>query len=462
MSCSELDKHGLKYACSKWMISLQHISVVGLGRLGYPIAACIAAKGHEVVGVDLNTQTVELVNSGQPVVQEPGVPELLQKAGDRLKAITDAGEAVLTSDVTLVVVPTPSEPDGVFSNEYVLKACETIAGGLAAKSTYHIVVLVSTVMPGSTGGEIRKTLEHVSGKRCGPDFGLCYVPSFIALGTVVRDFINPDYLLIGESDAKSGDLLQELYGHVCENNPRVVRMNFVNAEITKLATNAFVSTKITFGNMIAQVCENLPAAHVDVVTSTLGLDSRIGIKYLKGGMGYGGPCLVRDSVALAALAQSTGGRALLAEATDQANRKEVGRLAALIMSKRAQDGVVGILGLSYKPGTDVVDASQGVLLAQALVAKGIPVVAYDPAAMDQAKKILGASVCFSKSAEACIQQSDLVVITTPWNEFETLNPEAFEPSGSRVLIDCWRIFDASPIAAVTDYIPLGVGPSPNG
>jgi UDPglucose 6-dehydrogenase len=280
----------------------------------------------------------------------------------------------------------------------------------------------------------------------------------VALGTVVHDFLNPDYLLIGEFDAKSGDLLEGLYKNVCDNDPPIARMNFVNAEVTKLATNAYVSTKITFGNMIAQVCEGLPDAHVDVVTSTLGRDSRIGVKYLKGGIGYGGPCLVRDNVALAALAKSNGGRALLAEATDVANQKEVGRLARIVKKKRDQNGIVGILGLSYKPGTDVVDSSQGVHLAQALVADGIPVLVYDPDAMEQARHILGESVGYSKSVESCIHQSDLVVITTPWKEFETLEPRDFAPAGSRVLIDCWRILEGSLVSGTTDYIPLGVGP----
>ena len=433
--------------------------MIGLGRLGYPIAACIAAKGHEVVGVDLNARTVEMVNSGQSPVHEPGIQDLLHKADGRLKAISDTKEAVLGSQVSLVIVPTPSDSSGAFSTRYVLEACEAIACGLSAKPDYHLVVIVSTVMPGSTEQEIRLKLEEVSGKQCGAGFGLCYAPSFIALGSVVRDFLNPDYLLVGESDVKAGDRLQELYSHVCDNDPPLSRMNFVNAEITKLATNAFVATKITFGNMIGQVCENLPYAHVDVVTSTLGLDSRIGVKYLKGGIGYGGPCLVRDSVALAALAKSTGGEARLAEATDEANRKEVGRLAALIKRNRTRDGIVGILGLSYKPGTDVVDSSQGVLLSQALAAEGISVFAYDPAAMDQAKYILGESIGFSESAEACIKQSDVIVITTPWKEFGSLNPSAFEPSGSCKLIDCWRILEDSQVADITEYIPLGVGPT---
>jgi len=434
------------------------VSVIGLGRLGYPLAACFASKGYSVIGVDLDYRTVETVNLGRSPVHEPSVQELLNVGDYDLKAITDVKEAVLDSDVTLVVVPTPSETDGSFTNKYVLNACGSIAEGLAKKSAYHLIVLVSTVMPGSTGGVISRKLEEDSGKTCGVDFGLCYVPAFVALGSVVRNFLHPDYLLVGESDPKSGDMLEELYSHLCENNPPFARMNFVNAELTKLATNAFVSTKITFGNMLAQFCEQLPDAHVDIVTSALGLDARIGETYLKGGMGFGGPCLVRDNVALAALAQSMGGQARLAEATDESNLKEVTRLAALIKAKRIQDGTVGILGLSYKPGTDVIDASQGVLLAQSLVKEGVRVVAYDPAAMDRAKQVLGESVCFSDSAEDCIQQSNLVILTTAWKEFEKLEPEAFGSSGSRVLIDCWRILEDSGVAAVTDYIPLGVGP----
>jgi len=214
--------------------------------------------------------------------------------------------------------------------------------------------------------------------------------------------------------------------------------------------------------MLAQVCENLPDAHVDIVTKALGLDGRIGEKYLKGGLGYGGPCLVRDSIALAALAQNIGVRARLAEATDQANREEVERLVALIKRKRSSSGIVGVLGLSYKPETNVIESSQGLLVAQSLLADGVPVVAYDPAAMEPARKFLGESLCFSDSAESCIQQSDLVVITTPWKGFEAIDPIVFGPPGSRVLIDCWRIFEAKEIAAVTDYIPLGVGPVSGG
>ena len=439
--------------------SLQKVSVIGLGRLGYPLATCYAAKGFEVTGVDLNPNTVEIINSGLSPVEEPGVEDLLENTDYSFEAIQDGKAAVLRSDVSVVIVPTPSGADGTFSTEFVLDACDSIGAGIAEKGSYHLVVLASTVMPGSTEGEIRIRLESVSGKTCGADFGLCYAPSFVALGSVVQDFLNPDYVLIGESDVKSGDLLEDLYKRVCQNDPPVVRMNFVNAELTKLATNTFVSTKITFGNMLAQFCESLPGANVDIVTNALGQDSRIGSRYLKGGLGYGGPCLVRDSIALVGLAKQSGSRAWLAEATDQANQKEVGRLVGLIKERSSPGDVVGILGLSYKPGTNVVDASQGLLLADALANEGIQVVAFDPAAMGEAKKLLGESVRFAESAQCCIKQSNLIVLTTPWREFEDLDPGYFAPAGSRKLIDCWRILEHSPVAEVTEYSPLGIGPA---
>ncbi len=165
-------------------------------------------------------------------------------------------------------------------------------------------------------------------------------------------------------------------------------MNFVNAELTKLSVNTFVTTKITFANMLAKICERLPGAEVDIVTAALGLDSRIGKKYLKGAVGYGGPCFPRDNLALSFLVRQLGTVATLAEATDGANRQEIRRLAELAKSKLPADGTVGILGLSYKPNTDVVEESQGLLLAQFLSAQGIPVSVYDPAGMGNAERVL--------------------------------------------------------------------------
>jgi len=436
---------------------MTRLSVIGLGKLGAPIAATLASKGFQVIGVDVDQYKVEAINRGKAPVFEPGLAELLNSVRGRLTATQNIEEAVIGTDITFIVVPTPSEPEGGFSLRYVLSACQAIAQALPQKDEYHLIVLTSTVMPGSTGGPVLSTLEEKSGKKCESDFGLCYSPEFIALGSVIRDFLNPDFILIGESDKRAGDILEELYKNVCENNPPVARMNFINAELTKLALNTFVTTKISFANMLARICERLPGADVDVVTSALGLDSRIGSKYLKGAIGYGGPCFPRDNLALAALARQIGAPATLAESTDLFNRAEVERLAALVKGKLPSDGTVGILGLSYKPNTDVVEEAQGLLLAQKLLTEGVQVVVYDPAAMERARNSLKEAK-FAKSAEECIKEADIIVITTPWEVFRSIEPLKFKQENSRkVIIDCWRLLDPRKFGKWAEYIALGRG-----
>jgi len=355
------------------------------------------------------------------------------------------------------LLPTPSEKEGGFSLSHVLPACTRIGSALRRKAAFHLVVLTSTVLPGSTEGEVKRALEENAGAACGERFGLCYSPEFVALGSVIRDLLNPDFVLIGESDCSSGDLLVGLYKHFCENNPPVVRMGFVNAEVTKLALNTFVTTKITFANMLARICEQLPGADVDVVTSALSLDSRIGGKYLKGAIGYGGPCFPRDNVALASLARKLGAEATLAEATEQANRHESLRLANLVKSKLSAGGKVGILGVAYKPNTDVVEESQGMLLAQRLLADNIPVCLYDPVAARNARRLLPEAAVFSASVEECVQFGDVVVIATPWEEFKRLSPAVLNRIGARkVVIDCWRLLDCCLYDEIVEYVPVGV------
>jgi UDPglucose 6-dehydrogenase len=438
-------------------MELTTASVIGLGKLGAPMAAAIASKGLYVIGVDVDVRKVEALSSGQPPVFEPGLTDLLQAAKGRLTATSDLSAAVLASDVTFIVVPTPSEPDGGFSLKYVLQACEGIGVGLATKNGFHLVVLTSTVMPGSTGGPVREALEETSGKRCGEDFGLCYSPEFIALGSVIRDFLNPDLILIGESDPQSGTLLEQLYRRICENNPPVARMNFVNAELTKLAVNTFVTTKISFANMLARICERLPGGDVDVVTRALGMDSRIGPKYLKGAVGYGGPCFPHDNLALIALADQLGVSATIAEATHKFNRSQVDWLADRLKEYLSPDGKVGILGLTYKPHTDVVEEAFGLMLAAKLADRGYTVVAYDPAGLGNAQRILGSRVRFVEAAEQCIAEADVVVVATPWPLFRELPAETWgRHSPPRVVIDCWRILGHLAGHAHVAHIPLGV------
>jgi UDPglucose 6-dehydrogenase len=274
--------------------------------------------------VDVNQALVNALNQGRTPVFEPGLAEMIQANRLRLSATESYRDAVLATEATFIMVPTPSDVDGRFSMHVVLEAAENIGKALREKD-WHLVVLSSTVMPGSTAAALVPALEAHSGKRCGLDFGVCYKPEFIALGSVIHDMLNPDMILIGESDERSGKMLDNFYTDVCESSPRVNRMSYVNAELVKLSVNTFVTTKISYANMLAEVCETLHGADVDTVTRAIGCDSRIGHKYLRGAMGYGGPCFPRDNVAFSALARMNRVPALLPEATDQLNRRQAPR-----------------------------------------------------------------------------------------------------------------------------------------
>jgi UDPglucose 6-dehydrogenase len=436
-----------------------NISVVGLGKLGAVLAAVMADKAHNVIGVDINPASVAAINEGRAPVREPGLDEMIRRNAAHLSATTDLNAAVSATDITFVVVPTPSGPDGTFSLKYVLSAAESIARALKNKSAYHVVVISSTVMPGATGGEVLPLIERISGRKCGVDFGLCYNPEFIALGSVIHDMSTPDMLLVGESDPRAGQTLEDLYRGVCSNNPPVARMNFVNAELAKISVNTYVTTKISYANMLAEVCEHVTGADADVVSAAIGLDTRIGRKYLRGALGYGGPCFPRDNTAFSRFANQHGVQATLADATDQVNRRQASRLAERILAVLPEGGSVGILGLSYKPDTEVIEESQGIMLAQYLRAEKCRVMVYDPVAMDNARRVLDEGVVFASSMEACAAEAAVVAIATPWSQFKALRPEHLNQSSRPVIMDWWRLLAQADFEASADYSACGRGPS---
>jgi UDPglucose 6-dehydrogenase len=432
------------------------LAVVGLGKLGAPLAAVLASKGNEVFGIDVNPEAVRLLNDGQAPVDEPGLQELVTAARERLSATTDLGAAA-EAEASIILVPTPSDERGAFSNKYVLSAIEDIGRSLAEREDYHVVVVASTVMPGSCDGEIRTTLENASGRRVGDNLGLCYSPEFIALGNVIQDMLEPDMVLIGESDRRAGDVLERLHSGVCENDPPVRRMSLINAELTKIAVNTYVTMKISYANTLADMCERLPGADVEVVTDALGLDTRIGGKYLRGALSYGGPCFPRDNKAFGVLARDIGTEPLLAEATDAVNVAQTERLARVVQSRLEPGHTVGILGLAYKPDTGVIEESPGLALAKFLADAGHEVRVYDPVATDAAAQALGEGAQACSSAAEVLEQSDVTVIATPWREFAELPIDTLDRNGRgrAVVIDCWRQLPESASNGAVEIVRLG-------
>jgi len=435
------------------------LSVVGLGRLGLPLALYCASKGYNVVGVDTNPDVLRAMKFGKSLIYEPEVERLLRENKERFRTTRDYNGAVIESGITFILVPTPSEEGGGFSTNYVEAVAEDIGKALQQKNSFHIVVVVSTVMPGATETVIKPILENISGKQCGVDFGLCYNPEFVALGSVIRDLANPDAILIGESDSQSGDMLAEVYKEICDNNPPIVRTNFYNAEVAKLALNVFITTKVTLANTFAEICEQLPGGDVDVVTKFLGLDSRIGSKYLKGGLGYGGPCFVRDNLAYMALAKELGTQSWLQEATDKVNRSLTKRVVKLAHQQfRTLNGVsIAILGITYKPNTNVVEESASLDVAKELLKAGARLQIYDPSGSDMAWQVLGdKNATYATSIVECLSGTQLCILATPWEYFRGLGPDDFimlmkEPR----LLDCWRFFDKREFLGKMEYHTIG-------
>jgi UDPglucose 6-dehydrogenase len=293
-------------------------------------------------------------------------------------------------------------------------------------------------MPGSVGGPILQVLERVSGRKVGPELGLCYNPAFIALGDVINGLLHPDFVLIGESDKKAGDILEGLYRGVVGPRANIARMSFVNAELTKISVNTYVTMKISFANMLGEICDRLEGADVAVVANAIGRDSRIGAKYLKPAIGYGGPCFPRDTNAFGRVAHLLGGSADLALATDKINRRQVSRLIEIVSEIIPIGGTAAVLGLSYKPFTSVIEDSQGVMLSRALKEAGYDVIAHDPMASGPANTVLGNTARLVPTARAALLDADVAVITTPWPEYAEISPDWVVNGPTRFIIDCWR------------------------
>ena len=431
------------------------IAVIGLGKLGAPLAAVLASKGHDVLGIDINPRSVKMLNDGDAPVDEPGLQALVSASRERLRATTNVAEAA-ECDMTIVLVPTPSDERGAFTNQYVLAALDELGRALSGRIEYHVVVIASTVMPGSCEAALAPALERASGRRIGDSLGLCYSPEFIALGNVIHDMLEPDMVLIGESDSRAGDVHEQVYRGVCENDPPFRRMSLVNAELTKIAVNTYVTMKISYANALADMCERLPGADVDKVTDALGLDTRIGRKYLRGAIAFGGPCFPRDNKAFAVLARDLGAEPFLAEATDAVNVAQTARLARVVQSRLKIGDTVGILGLAYKPDTGVIEESPGVALARVLGAAGYSIDIYDPIALTAAADALNGIARPATSIAELLKRSDVVVIATPWPEFADLPLDALRHNGRRtVVIDCWRQLSDEAYAGTIEIVRLG-------
>ena len=429
------------------------VSIFGLGKVGHTLAACLAVAGNTVVGCDPLAEIVDAINARRHVTAEPGVAErMAQLDQSRLRATTSPEDAVFNSDTSIVIVPTPSNVLGGFSLRYVLRVCEQIGVALRCKKEEHIVSIASTLLPGASEHAVIPSLETASGRRLSEGLGYCYNPWFIALGEVVKGMETPDYALIGEADKKSGDRIEGLHKSMIRNDAPVVRMRLIEAEIAKIACNTHETMRVSFANMLFSLCAEVPGADVDKITGALSY--RMGQRFFKGAVPYGGPCWPRDNRALAVFMDAVGVPSLMPRTIDQINAEHGQYLLRKVLSETRPGGAVGLLGLSYKPGTPVIERSFGVDLANWLATEGRRVIAWDPLAMAEARKVLGDTIAYAANAEGCLSQSGVAIIINPMKDFADVDWSA--AARARVL-DPWRCLPKAAIEKIGTYVALGQG-----
>jgi len=402
------------------------ISIIGAGYVGLVAAACLAKLGNKVTIVDIDEGKLKLIASGTPPIHEPGLDEILNQVNIET---TSDHRRIVDAELILVCVGTPSSEDGSMSLQYIVKAAHQIAAVLRRRSDYCVVAVKSTVVP-TTTEEIVLPILETSGKKAGRDFGVCVDPEFLREGNAVYHFMNPARIVIGEYDTRSGDALATLYSGF---NAPILRTNLRTAEMIKLASNAFLATKISFVNEIGNICKQLGIDTYEVAKG-MGFDERIGNKFLKAGIGFGGSCLPKDLAALVAKARQTGYEPRVLESVLSLNDKQALRMVELLRKHLSLKGAtIGVLGLAFKPGTDDVRESRAISVVEALLKEGAAVRAYDPVAVEGFRKLFPE---IEYTTPEGVLTCDAILIVTEWEEFEHLD------YSGKIVIDGRRILKA--------------------
>lgn len=435
-------------------VNRSRVSVIGTGYVGLVTGACLASTGHAVTCVDTDQHKVDQINAGHSPIYEPGLAELIRSvAPGGLTATIDLRQAVMQTDVSFISVGTPFDGEQIDLSQ-VRNACREIGHALREKDTYHVVVVKSTVVPGTTDQLVIPMLESASGKRAYMDFGVAMNPEFLRQGEALQDFLHPDRVVIGAGDERSAQTVARIYEGF-DRCPIIVTST-KTAETIKYAANALLATLISFSNEIANLCEALGGMDAVEVMRGVHLDRRLSpvtaegqrispgiLRYLEAGCGFGGSCFPKDVKALVAHGTEAGSPMAVLESVLKVNDRQPRRMISLLAKHFPDlDGVrVSVLGLAFKPGTDDMRESPAIPIVRELIKLGAKVVAYDPVAQGNAARIFGSAVTFSDSLADAMRDADAIAVLTSWPEFDQLPALVAARSPQPVVIDGRRILD---------------------
>jgi len=417
------------------------ISIIGTGYVGSVTGACFAEMGHRVHFVDIDTVKLDMINSGKSPVFEPDLDNLLLKNRKKITTTTDIDKAVRQTGLTMICVGTPQNPDGSSNLRFIIDVAHSTGKALEKDPKYHIVIVKSTVLPGTTCNVVQPILEKESGKHAGHDFGIASNPEFLKEGSAVHDFFHTDRIVIGTNDPKTKETLEILYQPL---HVPVFSTDTKTAEMIKYVSNAFLATKISFANEIGNLCKVNEIDAYEVFRG-VGMDSRINPHFFRSGIGFGGSCFPKDIHALISFAKSQGVVPRILKAVLRTNDDQPQKLISLLKKHLDIKGKkIGILGLSFKPDTDDIRESRAILVVLTLLEEGAQIVAYDPMAMPAFKNLFP-QISYANSSDEVLK-SDAVMIITEWQEFFNLDYTG------KIVIDGRKVDKAGREAAIYEGI----------
>jgi len=416
------------------------IAVLGSGYVGLVTGVCFSDKGHKVYCIDVDAKKVNTINFGKTPIFEPSLEELLKKnlKNGNFKAFLtdDFYSQKISTDLSFICVPTPSKKDGSIDLKFIKNASKDLAKYIKNLNQYHVVTVKSTVVPGTTDKTVLSILKE-SGKKLGEDFGLCMNPEFLREGSAVEDFLNPDKIVIGSYDEKSANVLEKAYESWPKDVPRI-KTDLRVAEMIKYAQNAFLATKISFINEIANICQKI-GIDARKVSYAIGLDKRINPHFLNFGVGFGGSCFPKDVKALISTSEKIGYEPKLLKSVIHVNEKQP--LEALKMVKDLNNKTVSILGLAFKPDTDDIREAPSIKLIQELKKHNVIIQAYDPQATENMRAIFP-DITYAESPLEALKNSDICFVMTEWKEIKKMKPKDFLTTmKTPFVVDGRRIFD---------------------
>jgi len=432
------------------------ISIVGLGFVGLSLASVLASKNYTVIGIDKDKKKCNEIRNGKVPIYEPDLEKTLKIALKKSLKISDNFSLITDSDMIFVTVGTPQKMNGEINLSMIKNAAKSIGKVIRKTNKNQIILIKSTVIPGTTEKIIIPILERESGKRVNKEFGVISNPEFLQESNAIRDTKYPHAIILGGEDTKYMKKVKRFFSKI-HSGVSIIVTKYQTAEMIKYANNSFLATKISFINQLSNICQNIPNADVDDVASAIGLDPRIGKLFLSAGPGYGGSCLPKDMSALINFGGSVGANTSFLKAVKKTNDEQIDNIISLMRKRlgNLSGKKITILGTAFKPNTDDIRDSKSIELIKKLLKNKVKISVYDPKALENTRNIFGNKIIYSESLISSLDKSYGLIIMTQWKEFESINNKLLQCMKNKLIIDSRRMLAKKELNG--EYYAIGIG-----